>query len=364
MMTEDMQKENDVVLLRNWINRAQAEYATRCQLAYLLRDLLDAETVGERDIVLARIKNHPDIKFRKMAGSGEPTVEPDYRSFDCAKCGRMRVEKSGICEKCKWNNDDGEYVPDPVLCGEMISMHERDSTNDKPCVLEEGYPGDCAPRLPESVHDPAGIEHSVKMSRPNLYVGGHKICSAEKAKPVAESVMPQGRWPDTCQQRAFVEGMKWWQFHHNGSTVFGSERDEAEKEAIYRYGIPSESTTGETPVTVPTPDLEFIGSLRRRLFMPYDCRWNGYVRDITAELEESEGVLVSRVYQRIFKDFSNSMTAKEFDRVIHPYDDGKGKSEPATEGEFESWWTKKVTYEDFKDKKTLAQAAWNAARAK
>jgi hypothetical protein len=31
------------------------------------------------------------------------------------------------------------------LCGEMVSMHERDSSNDKPCILQEGHKGPCAP---------------------------------------------------------------------------------------------------------------------------------------------------------------------------------------------------------------------------
>jgi hypothetical protein len=28
-----------------------------------------------------------------------------------------------------------------------------------------------------------------------------------------------------------------------------------------------------------------IGDIRRSLFMPFDCKWNGWVRDMTAELE-------------------------------------------------------------------------------
>lgn len=59
-------------------------------------------------------------------------------------------------------------------------------------------------------------------------------------------------------------------------------------------------------------DLVFIGYLRRDLLMPYDCKWNGYVRDITAELE-SEGMLVSRkaVNERIYKDAAQNMSALE-----------------------------------------------------
>ena len=48
----------------------------------------------------------------------------------------------------------------------------------------------------------------------------------------------EGTWPQVCVQRAFAEGAAWWQFHHNGSTMFGSERDEAEIEAVKRYGEP------------------------------------------------------------------------------------------------------------------------------
>jgi hypothetical protein len=44
-----------------------------------------------------------------------------------------------------------------------------------------------------------------------------------------------GSWPKDCLQYAFVLGAKWWQYHHNLSTMFGSERDEVETEAIRRY---------------------------------------------------------------------------------------------------------------------------------
>ena len=54
----------------------------------------------------------------------------------------------------------------------------------------------------------------------------------------------QGTWPDDCVQRAFVAGAEWWQFHANGATMFGSERDEAEQEAVKRYGSPVTSDTG------------------------------------------------------------------------------------------------------------------------
>jgi hypothetical protein len=53
------------------------------------------------------------------------------------------------------------------------------------------------------------------------------------------AIEKQGSWPEHCVQRAFVEGVRWWQFHHNGSTLFPSERDEAEREAVRRYADPS-----------------------------------------------------------------------------------------------------------------------------
>lgn len=31
----------------------------------------------------------------------------------------------------------------------------------------------------------------------------------------------------------------------------------------------------------------FIGDLRRALFMPFPCRWNAWVRDVTARFEGS-----------------------------------------------------------------------------
>ena len=44
-----------------------------------------------------------------------------------------------------------------------------------------------------------------------------------------------GTWPASDLQRAFVEGMKWWQFKNGGATAFPSEVDEAEAEAERRY---------------------------------------------------------------------------------------------------------------------------------
>ena len=53
-----------------------------------------------------------------------------------------------------------------------------------------------------------------------------------------------GTWPQVCVQRAFVEGAQWWQFHGHGSTMFPSERDEVEAEAVRRYGDPCSVSAG------------------------------------------------------------------------------------------------------------------------
>lgn len=44
----------------------------------------------------------------------------------------------------------------------------------------------------------------------------------------------------------------------------------------------------------------FIGQLRAHLFVPFDCKWNGLVRDVTAEFEH-EGELVDpyEVFKRL-----------------------------------------------------------------
>jgi hypothetical protein len=55
----------------------------------------------------------------------------------------------------------------------------------------------------------------------------------------------EGTWPKDCQQRAFVEGVRWWQFHSRGSTLFPSEQDIAEAEAVRRYGEPLEVKDAE-----------------------------------------------------------------------------------------------------------------------
>lgn len=33
-----------------------------------------------------------------------------YRNIDCPNCGRGRVESDGVCEKCEWDIDGGDYA--------------------------------------------------------------------------------------------------------------------------------------------------------------------------------------------------------------------------------------------------------------
>lgn len=52
----------------------------------------------------------------------------------------------------------------------------------------------------------------------------------------------QGSWPAHCEQRAFVDGAKWWQWLQNKATAFPSEVDAMEAEAVERYGQPEVRT--------------------------------------------------------------------------------------------------------------------------
>ena len=52
---------------------------------------------------------------------------------------------------------------------------------------------------------------------------------------------------------------------------------------------------------VPRPKKTmYIGDIRRKLFMPYDCAWNGYIRDMTAQLEDANGMVnIEEAFMRI-----------------------------------------------------------------
>jgi len=50
--------------------------------------------------------------------------------------------------------------------------------------------------------------------------------------------MKHGTWPDTCVQRAFVEGARWQMFKDHGCTRWSDEVDAMEAEAARRFGEP------------------------------------------------------------------------------------------------------------------------------
>lgn len=35
---------------------------------------------------------------------------PVYRPDACSNCGRFRVQTDGVCEKCNWDVDGGDYA--------------------------------------------------------------------------------------------------------------------------------------------------------------------------------------------------------------------------------------------------------------
>lgn len=53
-----------------------------------------------------------------------------------------------------------------------------------------------------------------------------------------------GLWPDECIQRAFVEGANWWEYAQNDHTMWPSDQEIAEQEAIRRYGDPGAARHG------------------------------------------------------------------------------------------------------------------------
>lgn len=49
-----------------------------------------------------------------------------------------------------------------------------------------------------------------------------------------------GTWPQHCEQRAFVDGAKWWEYTSAGATMWQSDQTKAEAEAVRRYGEPED----------------------------------------------------------------------------------------------------------------------------
>lgn len=62
-----------------------------------------------------------------------------------------------------------------------------------------------------------------------------------------------------------------------------------------------------------------IGTLRRKLFMPYDCSWNGLVRDVTAKCEQPGGLVsMAEVQGQLNRHCALLMQAQEFAAAASP----------------------------------------------
>jgi hypothetical protein len=62
-----------------------------------------------------------------------------------------------------------------------------------------------------------------------------------------------------------------------------------------------------------------IGNLRRKLFKPFDCAWNGYVRDVTAKYEsQNENVPEDAVVLAIIDKCAELINIKGFKECMFP----------------------------------------------
>jgi len=62
-----------------------------------------------------------------------------------------------------------------------------------------------------------------------------------------------------------------------------------------------------------------IGNLRRKLFKPFDCAWNGYVRDVTAKYEgNNENVPEDAVVLAIINKCTELINIKGFKECMFP----------------------------------------------
>jgi hypothetical protein len=98
--------------------------------------------------------------------------------------------------------------------------------------------------------------------------------------------------------------------------AFGTDRQEAEER--------------EATEEAPPPTLEFIGKVRRRLFINGTREWNGVVRDVTAQLERFELVDVSQVCELIGKFYRDRAHWANFQQAMM-----KAAPPPATESQLD-----------------------------
>lgn len=113
-------------------------------------------------------------------------------------------------------------------------------------LTQEGAP-ECQASGQACHYESVGPNKSVQC----VYCGNPVPASVPVASPEGE----RRTWPTDCVQRAFVEGAKWWQFTRNGSTMFGSERDQCEAEAVSRYGAVQASRA-----SLPVGELDDVAS--------------------------------------------------------------------------------------------------------
>jgi hypothetical protein len=88
-----------------------------------------------------------------------------------------------------------------------------------------------------------GAQLSLRAMLPTLSA----LLSEPQAAPAPQKRPVFGTWPEHCEQRAFVEGAKWWLWRGGSCTMFPTEVDEAEEEAIDRYGQPAASPVVPAP---------------------------------------------------------------------------------------------------------------------
>lgn len=82
--------------------------------------------------------------------------------------------------------------------------------------------------------------------------------------PPAPRAGLQGLWPEVCVQRAFVDGVAWQLWRLRGVTLWSQERDEAEAEAVKRFGE-----------TAPRAELDLPALAAQFRRMANECLPNG-----------------------------------------------------------------------------------------
>lgn len=65
---------------------------------------------------------------------------------------------------------------------------------------------------------------------------------SELVRLATRACIKPGTWPQRCEQRAFVDGAKWWEFTSTDGTMWQSDQRKAEDEAVRRYGEPETET--------------------------------------------------------------------------------------------------------------------------